>query len=124
MKKLIYLVALICVSAFNINAQTTGIRQKPTITSFTVNVKETKISLNWTTDGSVATNYWEVQRSQDGIQFTTIALVLGSDPKQSGDAYKFFERISDCKAPVVYYRLRHIDTLGNEMISDTVKVIK
>ena len=33
--------------------------------------------IDWATDNKVPTNYFEVERSSDGINFKTIALVFG-----------------------------------------------
>ena len=79
--------------------------------------------IDWKTDGATATNYFEVQKSMDGINFKTIALVLGPDPKQTtNDSYGFFDKDLAKNAKQSYYRLVHIDADGNQKIS-TVKLL-
>ena len=94
------------------------LRDQPiTITNFTVYEKDAKIIVEWATDGAVATNYWQVQVSDDGKEFSTIAVVLGPDPRQQGDRYQYVEKIKQGRDATKYYRLRHVCVNGNEQIS-------
>ncbi len=89
------------------------------ITAFTVSIKGQKVLLNWNTNGTVTTNYFAIQKSTDGINYKTVALVLGSDPKQKdSDCYGCFDKYVSKTAKHSYYRLVHIDTDGNEQISE------
>jgi len=103
-------------------ANSTGlIAQKHTInvTDFTVSAKEQKVIIDWKTDGATATNYFAIQKSTDGINYKTVALVLGPDPKQkNGDCYDYADKYVSKTAKHSYYRLVHIDTDGNEQITD------
>jgi hypothetical protein len=97
------------------------IAQKPIInvTDFTVSAKEQKVIVDWKTDGATATNYFAVQKSTDGINYKTVALVLGPDPKQkNGDCYGFSDKNVTKSAKHSYYRLVHVDTDGNEQITE------
>lgn len=86
-------------------------------TSFTVITKQHKVQLEWTTDNSVSTNYFEVQKSSDGKNFKTIALVLGPDPKKPGcDCYGCFDK--QVQKTNAYYRLKHIDANGTAQLSE------
>lgn len=122
MTKFFYLVALFMAFSF------TGIAQNNNktinITNFTVYAKEAKIVIDWATDGTSATNYWEIQRSSDGVQFATIALVLGPDPRQTGDKYQAADKLKDSKGLPAYYRLRHIGTDGKEQLSNIIQLAK
>lgn len=51
--------------------------------------KDGRLSIEWSTDGSIETNYREVQSTMDGKKFSTFALVLGADPGKSGKEYGF-----------------------------------
>ena len=51
--------------------------------------KDGRLSIEWSTDGSVETNFREVQSTMDGGKFSTFALVLGADPGKSGKEYGF-----------------------------------
>ena len=119
----IILLTLVCSKSFaQSNAEHTKGGNTINITSFNVYAKDNKLCVDWSTDGSISTNVFEVQQSTDGINFSTIAMVLGPDPKQKGDNYacSFKNKQSNLKH---YYRLRHLDTDGNEQISDSKALV-
>ncbi len=109
----------ILLSAIIFLASTSFAQQRDVnITGFTVSANENKVVLDWKTDGTLATNYFEVQKSADGINFKTIALVLGPDPKQtSGDSYGFFDKNLAKNLKQSYYRLVHVDANGIQQLS-------
>ena len=92
---------------------------KINFTSFTVNSNQKGIMIDWTTDNKVATNYFEIERSSDGIDFKTIELVFGTDPKQTGcDCYRGFDKpCSNTKK--YFYRLKHVAVDGQIELSET-----
>ena len=94
------------------------------VTDFTVSAKEQKVIIDWKTDGATTANYFAIQKSSDGVNFKTVALVLGPDPKQkSGNCYACFDKYV-AKAQKSYYRLVHIDTEGNEQITEAKLLAK
>ena len=87
-------------------------------TSFTVHTVNKRIMIDWSTDNKVATNYFEIQRSFDGKDFKTIAMVLGPDPRQANcDCYEGFDKPSTNKK--YFYRVKHVDLDGNVDLSKT-----
>jgi trimeric autotransporter adhesin len=125
MKKIIYMMVLALAAITGTNAQTAVTSNKNiNITNFTVYAKDAKIVIDWATDAAAATNYWEVQRSTDGTQFSAIALVLGADPRQEGDRYQYMEKLKDSKNATAYYRLRHIGADGKEQLSNIIQPAK
>lgn len=95
------------------------------VTNFKVSVKEQKVMIDWKTDGATATNYFAIQKSIDGINYKTVALVLGPDPKQkNGDCYGCSDKYITEIAKHSYYRLVHIDTDGNEQITEAKLLAK
>lgn len=75
--------------------------------SFQGNVnKNNKVTLQWQVENNETTSQFEVQRSYDGIEFKTIALVFGSE-KKGIEEYMFYETINNFAK--VMYRLRMID---------------
>ena len=91
---------------------------KINFTSFTVNSNQKRIMIDWATDNKVSINYFEIERSNDGINFKTIALVLGPDPKQTNsDCYKCFDKAGS-KAKKYFYRLKHVSTDGEIELSE------
>ncbi|MCO6498362.1 MAG: hypothetical protein J5I50_11955 [Chitinophagaceae bacterium] len=110
-------IVLFALAAFPAQAQDNDNIQ---ITRFELKVeKAKKVNINWATDNKVETNYFEVERSSDGENFKTVALVFGPDPQKPGDQYECFDKISGKKA---YYRLKHVGLDGSLQYS-SVKMI-
>jgi len=98
---------------------------KLNFTSFSVSTGEKRISIAWSIENSIPTNYFEIQKSIDGVNFKTIALVLGPDPRHtSGDSYGYFDKDIRKNAKHFYYRLRHIDIDGAEQLSEVKLLAK
>jgi hypothetical protein len=93
-----------------------------TIKNFKVYEKDAKQVVEWST-GAINTNYWQVQCSTDGATFTTIALVLGDDPKQPG-TYRYAEKIKQGMGLQKYYRLCHIGMGGAQQMSEIIQPAK
>ena len=86
------------------------------ITDFSVNAKDKKVMIDWKTDGKAATNYFAIQKSSDGINYRTIAMVLGPDPKQNNcDCYGCSDKYTTTSKQ--YYRLVHVAADGTEQVS-------
>ena len=73
--------------------------------SFSGNFSNNKLQLNWSTSLNESTDRFEVEKSYDGINFTSSALVFTSEKKGPED-YMFSEKIS-ASGPL-YYRLKII----------------
>lgn len=82
---------------------------------FYVNVSATTPSLNWGADQDPGTVF-QVQRSYDGIDFTTIETV---DAKLNSATYQFADRQVNTQAAVVYYRIKATEPTGAQKISET-----
>ena len=92
---------------------------KINFTSFTINSNQKRILIDWATDNKVATNYFEIEKSSDGINFKTIELVFGPDPKQTGcDCYEGFDKRGS-KTKKYFYRLKHVSIDGEIELSET-----
>ena len=127
MKKIFYISALFLTGmACNCSAQT-AVENKITtinITNFHVYAKDAKLTIEWSTDGTKPTNYWEVQRSTENAAFSTIALVLGPDPSQSGEKFQYVEKLKDSKNSTASYRLVHVNADGTEQVSNIIQPTK
>ncbi len=124
MKKITSLLLFIILINSKSIAQQAENDNKINITEFSVSVKDQKIMVEWATDGLVPTNYWEIQQSGDGLNFSTIALVLGPDPIQKGDHYQFINNMKATKSTTILYRLKHISTEGVEIFSQIIHMTK
>lgn len=111
------LVVLFLCFAFASNAQK-ATQQKINITSFQVAKSQNKVILKWATDSASKTNYFEVEKSNDGKNFKTVAYVLGADPTQKNcECFGCFDKITG-KAKTSYYRLKHVNLNGNVQFSE------
>ena len=121
MKNITLHTILIIVSCFfyiSADAQVSPSIRNINFTKFDVFAQNSKVAIKLSTDGKVATNYFEIQKSSDGVTFKTIALILGPDPKQSTcDCYGCFDKLlNDSKS--AYYRAKHIGADGTEQFTD------
>jgi hypothetical protein len=71
--------------------------------SFSGNISNNKLKLNWSTDSNELADRFEVEKSSNGTSFTTAALVFTSEKKGPED-YKFYENIPS--GGTVYYRIK------------------
>ena len=120
LKKIVY-VAILVLTSYNSNAQTQA-NTAINITSLTAATKANRLLINWSTDGAVQTNYFEVQRSEDGNTFKTVGLVMGPDPRQTGDSYVYAEPVKKNQDKHVYFRACHVDTKGAEQVSKMIEL--
>ncbi|MEO8819885.1 MAG: hypothetical protein ABI267_10710 [Ginsengibacter sp.] len=105
------LVVLFLFAAFASNAQTV-VQPKINITSFQLMKDQNKVMIKWSTDSASTTNYFIVEKSDDGKNFKTVAYVFGSDPTQKDcECFDCFDKITR-KNITSYYRLKHVNTNG------------
>jgi len=76
------------------------------ITSFRGAISDAISMLNWTTNANNGTEYFEVERSLDGRNFTTISKIIAQHSENSIGDYSFTEDVSSFKTPYVFYRLK------------------
>lgn len=111
-------VILFAAFSMKVNAQKVQ-HHKINIVDFKVVKNKNKVSVNWSTDNATPTNYFELEKSNDGKNFKTVAYILGSDPTQTDcDCYGCFDKISTNKKEA-YYRLKHVSTNGEVEFSET-----
>lgn len=125
-QKMICLVIITLFISGNIKAQETVNGQKLiTITNFKVYENNAQLVIDWSTDGRIETNYWQVQSSTDGQKFSTIALVFGPDPRQKGDNYQYKGKIKDDETGIkTFYRVSPVDAKGQEINTEIVQSAK
>ena len=110
------LVALFATLTFGSFAQT-SLGQKIDIKDFHVVKNQNKVEINWSVDKKASTNYFEVEKSNDGKNFKTVAYVLGADPSKTNcECYGCFDKINT-RSKESYYRLKHVDVNGEVQFS-------
>jgi hypothetical protein len=126
LKKIIYLLIITVSISGEIKAQQSSNGSKIiTITNFKVYENNAQLIIDWSTDGVVDVNYWQVQSSTDGQQYKTIALVFGPDPRQQGNRYQYKDKIKEpAAAGKIYYRVSPVDTKGQEINTEIIQPAK
>lgn len=96
----------------------TGIK----IEDFKTEVAGNKVVINWTSSQAEISNYFEIEKSTDGRQFKTIALVLGPDPRKGGSQFGYYDQKAK-RGATSYYRLKHIAPDGTSQYS-TINTVR
>jgi hypothetical protein len=93
------------------------------ITSFEAIVKGSSVNCNWITAVEINNNYFELERSFDGVNFKVSAIVFGAEGSSDVNInYQFKDNNEALKRnDVVYYRLKQI---GNDSIIHFSRLIK
>ena len=92
-----------------------------TLLSFTANyVKPKTVSLQWATAAEINNDYFTIQRSEDGINFTDILIVPGAGNSDHLLNYNNFDL--EAISGISYYRLKQTDYDGTFTYSSIVKV--
>lgn len=90
------------------------------LVEFTAQLRNKKVNLQWVTASEKNNRGFEVQRSQNGQQFSTVLFQEGHGTTTSRNTY---EAIDERPLPgLSYYRLKQIDTDGKFMYSPVVTV--
>jgi hypothetical protein len=90
------------------------------LTSFTAKQLNTKNQLEWTTATESSNNYFTVERSLDGTNFTLIGTVKGADNSTTTLDYNAFDE--EPAVGINYYRLKQTDYNGDYKYSAVVSV--
>ncbi|MBS1743974.1 MAG: T9SS type A sorting domain-containing protein [Bacteroidetes bacterium] len=89
-----------------------------TVTSFNGRNNENKNLLTWTVNNEENLDYYELQRSVNGTEFTAI----NTTKANNSSAYTYTDDISLVKAPVYYYRLKMVNSNGDFTYSAVVRI--
>jgi len=90
------------------------------LTSFTatLNSKQDKADLNWTTASEINVSHFEIERSFDGNNFEQLAVVLAAGNSSGNLSYSYPDNVSGLSTGVIYYRLKMIDIDGKYSYSN------
>lgn len=83
--------------------------------SFNAVLNNSAVNLNWSTSMEISNDHFEVERSFDEVNFSTIAFVLGAQEESKGvNQYSFTDKDSRiANHNIIYYRLKQVDINGN-----------
>jgi hypothetical protein len=85
--------------------------------SFKAVLHQQTVQLDWTAYCEQEVDYFIVQRSLDGRNFTDIGTVDGRPVVRTAEQYQSFDNITGITAAIIYYRLRSV--FNNGKISNT-----
>jgi hypothetical protein len=90
------------------------------LTSFTAQLVDRNVILNWTTATELNNQGFDVEYSLDNQSFSKIGFVPGFGTTSEMKSYSF--RVSDIQSGVQYYRIKQIDFDGGSTIYNSVEV--
>jgi len=89
--------------------------------SFVAIDNKTEVILEWKTSNEISTKNFEIQRSSDGLHFTSIATVFASGSNQSTENnYRYQDISAATLTNKIYYRLRQNDQDGKSIYSGVI----
>lgn len=91
------------------------------LTSFRGKMDENRtVELNWTTARELNNNYFEVLRSEDGVNWQMLGEVEGAGTTEINTSYTFVDNFE--KPLNVYYQLKQVDYDGSFEYSNVIRV--
>lgn len=89
------------------------------LTSFSAMLNNNKVDLKWSTASEVNVNYFMVEKSIDGVNFTDAGMVFAYGNETEKANYSLADNINGIQSGVIYYRLRSVDNDGKSQLSET-----
>ena len=89
--------------------------------SFEGKASDKFVHLAWKTAGEVSNDHFDIERSNDGINFIAVGKVNGAGTTQSERLYAFDDPLVGSSA-VIYYRLKQVDRDGKFSYSNVIKL--
>jgi len=83
------------------------------LVDFTAKYNKTDVTLNWQSAEETDFNYYELEHSTDGSEFSTTAIIFGAAPKGGGAEYTYADKSVAGRGGLIYYRLKMVDVDGN-----------
>jgi hypothetical protein len=84
-------------------------------------IEEGMVKLSWQTDNEINSNFFEVERSDDGQFFFALDKINAAGNSTSGQEYSYIDK-KITNAGTIFYRLRMVDKDGTEKYSKTISV--
>ena len=80
------------------------------------------IQLQWQTLTETANNYFEIERSLDGISFNDVGKITASGNSNATISYSFNDKNINAAAAIYYYRIKQVDANGSYHYSPVVAI--
>lgn len=106
---------------FNFSISSTFITPLPVeLLNFQAQLKDRNVNLTWETASELNNDYFEVERSQDGLRFEKVGRIKGQGTTKANHAYALLDR--NTFEGVSYYRLKQVDFNGESTYSSVITV--
>ncbi len=92
------------------------------LTSFFATLKNKQGLLNWVTENELNNDHFEIERSEDGVTFSSRGIVSGNGTTSTTHYYNFTDEIN-INASIIYYRLKIVDVDGKISFSKIVALL-
>ena len=86
----------------------------------TVKLVKNKVEINWSTITEKNNKQFEIQRSSNGEDFKTIAIVFTLNDSNKVKNYKFNDELKGVKGKSLSYRIKQVDTSEGYAFSKAV----
>lgn len=90
------------------------------LVSFTAKSGRAGVSLNWTTASEANNAFFTVERSQDGLTYSSLAFIEGAGNSDDVNRYEYID--SQPKAGNNFYRIKQTDTDGTATYTSVINV--
>jgi hypothetical protein len=88
------------------------------LTDFRGELKNGQVSLDWSVEDSKEVAYFDIERSNNGLQFTTIARVNSAQ----SNFYTALDDVQKLTSPYLYYRIKMKNHSGSAKYSKVVRI--
>lgn len=88
--------------------------------TLTGSLSNNNVSLNWKTLSEINTKDFQIQKSSDGINFTSIASLPASGNSPTESRYSYID--GGMTSAIQYYRIKLVDIDGKESYSNTIVI--
>lgn len=95
---------------------------KAAVTNFSGSLLNKKAELNWSVTNNNEINYFEIERSSDGLHFSAFQKIISTSSDFLSVNYKFTDEVQEKNSPFVYYRLRMVHLYGNVSYSKIIRL--
>lgn len=97
-------------SPFTLGSTTSNNPLPVALSHFSANCIQDYVKLNWATQSEINNDYFDVERSADGIDFNAIAKINGNGTTNQPNNYQFLDE--QPLSGINYYRLKQVDFNG------------
>ena len=91
-----------------------AVQNWPEVCKFQLSHSGSVVKLQWLAKAEPKGFYYEIERSEDGINFKTVGIVLGGLEQEGEYSYKFRDK---AKAAKIYYRIKQVKQDGSFRIA-------